>query len=498
MNAILALDQGTTSSRAIVFDLHGKSLGTAQQEFRQIFPKPAWVEHDAREIWQSQREVAAAALRIAQDQGATIAAIGITNQRETTVLWDRSTGEPVANAIVWQDRRTAPICESLFSDGHGERFRQKTGLVLDAYFSGTKLKWLLDQIPGARERAGRGELAFGTVDSWLIFKLTGGKVHATDVSNASRTLLCNIHTADWDDELLDILDIPRSVLPQIVSSSGIIGLTACEGLPPGIPIAGVAGDQQAALFGQACHQSGMIKNTYGTGCFMLMNTGQQAVTSANKLLTTIAWRLEDDLRPTYALEGSVFIGGAAIQWLRDGLGVISSASEVESLAASVPDSDGIVFVPAFAGLGAPHWDPYARGAILGLTRGTTKAHLARAALESIALQSADLADAMAKDASVPVTNIRVDGGASVNSLLMQMQADIARVTVTRPVVSETTALGAAFLAGLGFGVWSGIEEISKLWAKDRDFLPSQNVTAVEKFRARWIEGVRRASEWSNR
>jgi glycerol kinase len=496
MNAILSLDQGTTSSRAIVFDDQGHPLATAQREFRQIFPQPAWVEHDANEIWHSQRDVAALAIADAKLKGANIAAIGITNQRETTVLWDRATGEPLANAIVWQDRRTAGFCEQLIADGHERTFREKTGLVLDAYFSGTKLKWLLDHIPGARERAARGELAFGTVDSWLIFKLTGGKVHATDVSNASRTLLCNIHTADWDDDLLGLLDIPRSVLPQIVSSSGTIGKTSCEGLPAGIPISGVAGDQQAALFGQACHQPGMVKNTYGTGCFMLMNTGNTAVESRNRLLTTIAWRLDGDTQPTYALEGSVFIAGAAIQWLRDGLGLISNAGEVETLAGSVPDSGGVVFVPAFAGLGAPHWDAYARGTILGITRGTTKAHLARAALEAIALQSAELASAMSKDAAIPLVNIRVDGGASVNRLLMQLQADLAGVTVTRPVVNETTALGAAFLAGLGIGLWNGIGQIAAMWEKDCDFTPGMESSAVLRLQAAWAEGVRRAIGWS--
>ncbi len=497
MNAILSLDQGTTSSRAIVFDGAGKPLSLAQQEFKQVYPAPAWVEHDAREIWATQRDVAARALSKAMDLGAHISAIGITNQRETTVLWNRATGEPVANAIVWQDRRTAPTCEALVAAGRGPLFQDKTGLVLDAYFSGTKLKWLLDHVPNARERAARGELAFGTIDSWLIFKLTGGKVHATDVSNASRTLLCNIHTADWDAELLDLLDIPRSVLPQIFSSSGVVGTTDCEGLPAGIPIAGIAGDQQAALFGQCCHSPGMVKNTYGTGCFMLMNTGTTPVTSNNRLLTTIAWRLRDHAKPVYALEGSVFIAGAAVQWLRDGLGLIKSASEVEQLAASVPDSNGVVFVPAFAGLGAPHWDPHARGAILGLTRGTQKAHLVRAALEAIALQSAELAAAMAKDATTPVRNIRVDGGASVNALLMQLQADVAGVTVTRPVVNETTALGAAFLAGLGIGLWSGLDEIGRLWEKDRDFEPATDRSGIEQLQIQWNEAVKRTSGWAN-
>lgn len=497
MNAILSLDQGTTSSRAIIFDDLGRPIATAQREFRQIFPRPAWVEHDASEIWQSQQDVAIEAINRTNAGGVRIAAIGITNQRETTVLWDRSTGEPVANAIVWQDRRTAQHCERLIKDGHEKTFREKTGLVVDAYFSGTKLKWLLDNVPGARQRAARGELAFGTIDSWLMFKLTGGKVHATDVSNASRTLLCNIHTADWDDELLALMDVPRSVLPKIVSSSGVIGVTACTGLPEGIPIAGIAGDQQAALFGQACHRPGMVKNTYGTGCFMLMNTGATAVQSQNRLLTTIAWRLAGEAKATYALEGSVFIAGAAIQWLRDGLGLITAASEVEALASSVPDSGGVVFVPAFAGMGAPHWDAYARGTILGITRGTTKAHLARAALEAIALQSADLALAMSKDASLPMGNIRVDGGASVNGLLMQLQADLARVTVTRPVVHETTALGAAFLAGLGVGIWADTAEIAALWAKDRDFEPSMNSLDASRLLNAWHEGIKRSSGWAS-
>jgi glycerol kinase len=491
MNAILALDQGTTSSRAIVFDRNADALASAQREFRQHFPTPGWVEHDADEIWASQLAVAQEAIR--QRSEATISAIGITNQRETTVLWDRATGRPVAPAIVWQDRRTAADCDALNAAGHAPMIAEKTGLVIDAYFSATKLKWLLDHVPGARARALRGELAFGTVDSWLIFQLTAGKVHATDVSNASRTMLLNIQTLAWDDELLRLFDIPRSVLPQIVSSSAVIGHTACAGLPGGIPIAGIAGDQQAALFGQACHQPGMAKNTYGTGCFMLMNTGEQPMLSKNRLLTTVAWRIGN--KTHYALEGSVFIAGAAIQWLRDELKMIAHANEIEALAASVPDSGGVMFVPAFAGLGAPHWNANARAALLGLTRGSSRAHIARAAVEAIALQSADLADAMQSDAGVPLTELRVDGGAAVNNLLMQIQADLLGTSVVRPKVTETTALGAAYLAGIAVGYWRDEAEIAALWAKDRVFTPAADRQQVAVLRHRWQRAVKRSLDW---
>ena len=470
MKAILALDQGTTSSRALLFGRDGEILASAQREFTQHFPQPGWVEHDALEIWQTQCRVAAEVIAKSALADTDIGGIGITNQRETTVLWDRTSGLPLAPAIVWQDRRTAAFCEALKRDGMEECVREKTGLVIDSYFSGTKLNWLLNNIPGARQRAMRGELAFGTIDTWLIWQLSGGKVHATDVSNASRTMLCNIHTLTWDDELLRAMDIPRAVLPKIVSSSEIIGETACEGLPRGLKISGVAGDQQAALFGQACHRSGMAKNTYGTGCFMLMNTGDHPVVSKHKLISTVAWRLAD--KPAqYALEGSVFIAGAAVQWLRDGLGIIEKSSDVEALAASVPDSGGVVLVPAFTGLGAPHWDANARGAILGLTRGSTRAHIARATLESIAFQSAELATAMREDAGIALAELRVDGGAAVNDFLMQFQADLIGVNVVRPRITETTALGAAYLAGLAVGFWKTQEEIAALWVSERTFVP---------------------------
>ena len=501
MKAVLALDQGTTSSRALLFDHSGGVLATAQREFTQYFPQPGWVEHDAREIWLSQLKVASEAIaqcsRIAHI-APEIAAIGITNQRETTVLWDRKSGEPVAPAIVWQDRRTAAFCETLKSQGHESVIRAKTGLVVDAYFSGTKLKWLLDHVPQARERAARGELAFGTIDSWLIWNLTGGKVHATDVSNASRTLLFDIHRLEWDDDLLALMDIPRSVLPQIVSSSEVIGSTACEGLPARIPIGGVAGDQQAALFGQACHQPGMAKNTYGTGCFMLMNTGERAVVSRHRLISTVAWRLGKKFghQTHYALEGSVFIGGAAVQWLRDGLGIIGSSAEIEALAATVPDTGGVYLVPAFAGLGAPHWDPNARGAILGLTRGSTRAHIARATLEAIACQSAELVEAMRADAGFPLSELRVDGGATVNNLLMQFQADLIGVRVTRPKITETTALGAAYLAGLATGFWESPAEITALWARERTFVPGMTHEQAQAKLQKWRRAVERTRDWA--
>ncbi len=494
MKAILALDQGTTSSRALLFDRNGDILTSAQCEFSQHFPKPGWVEHDAMEIWQSQCRVAAETIGKSALAANDIGAIGITNQRETTVLWDRASGTPLAPAIVWQDRRTADFCETLKREGLEGTIREKTGLVIDAYFSGTKLNWLLEHIPGARQRAMRGELAFGTIDSWLIWQLTSGKVHATDVSNASRTMLFNIHTLTWDGELLRAMDIPRSVLPKIVSSSEIIGETDCEGLPRGIVIGGVAGDQQAALFGQACHRRGMAKNTYGTGCFMLMNTGDAPVTSTHNLISTVAWRLAG--KPAqYALEGSVFIAGAAVQWLRDGLGIIEQSSDVEALAASVPDSGGVMVVPAFVGLGAPYWDPTARGAILGLTRGSTRAHIARAAIESIAFQSAELAGAMREDADIPLAELRVDGGASVNDFLMQFQADLLGVNVVRPKITETTALGAAYLAGLAVGFWKTQEEIASLWVTQRTFVPKLTKSEADARIKSWRQAVERTKNW---
>ena len=494
MKAILALDQGTTSSRALLFNRNGEVLATSQREFTQHFPRPGWVEHDALEIWQTQRLVAAEVIAKSAIAANDIGAIGITNQRETTVLWDRASGLPVAPAIVWQDRRTAEFCEALKDAGLEIPIREKTGLVIDAYFSGTKLNWLLQHIPGARQRAMRGELAFGTIDSWLIWQLTAGNVHATDVSNASRTMLFNIHTLDWDEELLRAMDIPQSVLPKIVSSSEVIGTTACENLPRGIAISGVAGDQQAALFGQACHRRGMAKNTYGTGCFMLMNTGESPVASKAKLISTVAWRLEG--KPAqYALEGSVFIGGAAVQWLRDGLGIIEKSSDVEKLAASVPDAGGVVLVPAFTGLGAPHWDPTARGAIFGLTRGSTRAHIARATLESIAFQSAELAAAMREDAGFPMAELRVDGGAAVNDFLMQFQADLLGIKVVRPKITETTALGAAYLAGLAVGFWKTTEEIASLWAIDRTFVPDFSADKNGTRMAAWRHAVERTKNW---
>ncbi|HEY8245369.1 MAG TPA: glycerol kinase GlpK [Casimicrobiaceae bacterium] len=493
MPFVLALDQGTTSSRAIVFDAHGSVRASAQQEFRQIFPRAGWVEHDATEIWATQSGVMHEALAKAGVAAGDIAAIGITNQRETTVLWERASGRPIAHAIVWQDRRTASTCDALRDAGHAPTFLRKTGLVLDAYFSGTKLKWLLDHVPGARERAKRGELAFGTVDTWLVWNLTQGRVHATDPSNASRTLLFDIHRGVWDDELCALLDVPRAVLPSIVPSSGVCGTTSLGGTS--IPIAGIAGDQQAALFGQACHSPGLAKNTYGTGCFLLMNTGAKAVASSNQLLTTIAWQL--DGRTDYALEGSVFIGGAVVQWLRDGLKIIRSAHEVNALAASVSDNGGVYLVPAFAGLGAPHWDAYARGAMFGLTRGATGAHLARAALEAIALQSRDLLVAMQKDAGITLSGLRVDGGAAASDLLMQIQADLLGVPVVRPKVLETTALGAAYLAGLAVGYWKDAAEVGRNWQVDRTFEPSMSQERVAELVAGWEKAVERSKGWAD-
>ena len=493
MKYVLALDQGTTSSRAIAFDAAGQVVALAQREFRQIFPQPGWVEHDAREIWATQHAVALEAIEKA---GGEIAAIGITNQRETTLLWDRTTGEPVANAIVWQDRRTAGRCDELRRSGKAALIQRKTGLVIDAYFAGTKLQWLLDNVPGARQRAEAGELAFGTVDSWLLWKLTGGRLHGTDASNASRTLLFNLHTMQWDDELLALFGIPRAVLPQVLPSSGLLADTETSLFDAAIPIAGIAGDQQAATFGQACFAPGMAKNTYGTGCFMLMNTGAQPVTSRNRLLTTVGWQgPQVPHRTAYCLEGSVFMAGATVQWLRDGLQVIQSAPEVESLAAQVQDTGDVYLVPAFAGLGTPDWDGYARGTLVGMTRGTTRAHIARAALEAIALQSADVFDAMSRDARISLTELRVDGGASRNNLLMQMQADFLGVPVVRPQVTETTALGAAYLAGLATGFWRDAGEISGQWRADRRFEPRLGDAQRREKLARWRQAVERSKGW---
>ncbi len=494
MKAILALDQGTTSSRAILFGRDGTPIASAQQEFRQIFPRAGWVEHDPEEIWRTQRDVASQALAQAGLAGRDVAAIGITNQRETTVLWDRTTGRPIANAIVWQDRRTASRCDALRQAGREPFFTERTGLLLDAYFSGTKLEWLLDHVAGARERAERGELAFGTIDTWLLWQLTGGACQVTDATNASRTLLYDIHKGRWDEALLEELHIPQAVLPRVVPSSGEIGRTRCEGLPDGIPIAGIAGDQQAALFGQACYRPGMAKNTYGTGCFLLMNTGDRAPISHNRLLSTVAWERRG--HTTYALEGSVFIAGAAIQWLRDGLGIIARAPEVDSLAGTVPDSAGVCFVPALSGLGAPYWDPHARGTIVGITRGTTKAHIARATLESIAFQSVELIEAMASDSGIALTELRVDGGATASNLLMQMQADLLGVPVVRPRVTETTALGAAYLAGLAVGFWKDEAEIASLWSRDRVFEPTLSRDAAQARLAQWRRAVERARGWA--
>jgi len=492
MSYILALDQGTTSSRALLFDRDGRIKGAAQREFRQGFPKPGWVEHDPEEIWSSQAGVAVEVLGAAGVRARDVAAIGITNQRETTIVWDRKTGRPIANAIVWQDRRTADVCERLRSEGAEPLFRERTGLVLDAYFSGTKLAWILDNVDGARVRAEAGDLAFGTVDSWLLWRLTDGRLHITDASNASRTLMFNIHTLQWDDELLLALRVPRSVLPDVRSSSEIYGeVTATLGLQS-IAVAGIAGDQQAALFGQMCTSPGLTKNTYGTGCFMLQNTGAKAPASQHQLLTTIAWTRNGAAE--YALEGSVFIGGAVVQWLRDGLGIIRSSSEVETLALSVPDNGDVYFVPAFTGLGAPHWDQYARGAIVGLTRGTTAAHIARAALESVAFQSADLLDAMQADAGVRLAELRVDGGGARNDLLMQFQSDLIGVPVVRPEIIETTALGAAYLAGLAVGFWSG-DEVANQWRAERRFEPVMPATRVRDLRGRWMQALERAKSW---
>lgn len=486
---ILALDQGTSSSRAIVFDQAGNICSKAQREFRQIFPKSGWVEHDPHDIWISQASVIAEAISMIDINGLNIAAIGITNQRETTIVWDVDTEEPVYNAIVWQDRRTSEYCDSLKQEGLVATIHQKTGLMLDAYFSATKVKWILDNVPGARARAEKGKLRFGTVDSWLIWRLTRGQVHVTDVSNASRTMLFNINTLDWDDELLNLFGIPRSMMPEVKSSSEVYGHTCTTIFAHKVPIAGIAGDQQAALFGQMCIEPGMMKNTYGTGCFLLMNSGEKPILSKNNLLTTVAWKINDKV--TYALEGSIFVGGSVVQWLRDGLGIIKSSSEVEALAASVDNTDGVYFVPALTGLAAPWWDQYARGSITGISRGTTAAHIARAALEGIAFQTMDIVEAMTKDAGLELRGLKVDGGASGNNLLMQFQSDVLNAEVIRPKVIETTALGAAYLAGLAVGYWNGIDDIRKLWQVDRRFMPEKNAESVAKEIDGWHDAVKR-------
>lgn len=505
---ILALDQGTTSSRSIVFDKHGNIVSTAQKEFRQIFPQSGWVEHDAEEIWSTQFGTMAEAVAKANITMKQIAGIGITNQRETTVVWDRDSGLPIYNAIVWQDRRTAAYCDELNSKtmsvietGHArslpikEIIQQKTGLVIDAYFSATKLKWILDSVPGARANAEKGKLAFGTIDSWLVWKLSGGNIHVTDVSNASRTMLLNIHTCDWDDELLKLFNIPRSVLPEVKPSSKIYGTTGNIVPEIKLPIAGIAGDQQAALFGQMCTQPGMVKNTYGTGCFMLMNTGAKAIASKNNLLTTIAWQIDN--KTEYALEGSVFIAGAVVQWLRDGLKMIRNSTEVETLAATVNDSEGVYIVPAFAGLGTPHWNQHARGSIFGLTRGSSNAHIARAAIDSIAYQTYDVLKAMEADAGISIAELRVDGGATINNSLMQFQSDILNTKVIRPKITETTALGAAYLAGLAVGYWKNIDEIQKQWQVDKEFSPSMKDDKRNELVNGWQRAVKAAINWAN-
>jgi len=490
---ILALDQGTTGSTALVVDRDGAVVGRGYAELPQHFPQPGWVEHDPEDIWRTTLDAAARALACANAAASDVAAIGITNQRETTILWERTSGRPIANAIVWQCRRTAPLCDRLRADGLEPVFRAKTGLVLDAYFSGTKIRWLLDHVPGARARAERGELCFGTVDSWLLWRLTGGAVHATDVSNASRTLCFDIARLAWDPELATALGVPMAVLPEVRPSAGAFGETAKVGpLPAGIPVTGIAGDQQAALFGQACVVRGMAKNTYGTGCFLLLNTGDRLVPSTRGLVTTVAWRIGDVTQ--YALEGSVFIAGAAVQWLRDGLGIIASAAETQALAESVADTGGVYLVPAFVGLGAPHWDPYARGTIVGLTRGTTRAHLARAALEAIAYQSRDVLETMAEDAALPVGALRVDGGAAANDFLCQFQADVLDAPVLRPSVTETTGLGAAYLAGVGAGLWAP-EEIGRRWALEREFTPRMAAAARADGYAGWKRAVERSRGW---
>lgn len=486
---ILALDQGTSSSRAIVFDEYGQTKAVSQKEFTQIFPKPGWVEHNPMEIWSSQASVITEAITSIDINGLNIAAIGITNQRETTIVWDAETGEPVYNAIVWQDRRTSEFCDGLKRDGRTDLIRSKTGLIIDAYFSATKILWILENVPGARQKADEGKLRFGTVDTWLIWMLTRGEVHVTDVSNASRTMLFNIHTLEWDKELLQLFDIPESMMPQVKSSSEVYGYTKTTLFAHEVPIAGIAGDQQAALFGQMCTEPGSVKNTYGTGCFMLMNSGERPIMSSNNLLTTIAWKIGDKVN--YALEGSIFVAGSVVQWLRDGLGIIKSSSEIEALACSVEDNGGVYFVPALTGLGAPHWDQYAKGCIYGLSRGTTAAHIARAALEGIAFQTMDIVNAMQKDAGVTLKELKVDGGASRNNLLMQFQADILGTSVIRPTVTETTALGAAYLAGLAVGYWESIDHIKSQWGVETAFRPLATQERVEELKAGWADAIKR-------
>jgi glycerol kinase len=490
---ILAVDQGTTSSRAILFDKSGHIKSIAQKEFKQIYPQTGWVEHDPNEIWSSQAGVIAEAVTSVGLNGSSIAAIGITNQRETTVIWDRETGVPVYNAIVWQDRRTSDFCSELKNKGYEEKIRAKTGLLIDAYFSGTKIKWILDNVTGAREKAEKGKLAFGTIDSWLVWNLTRGRNHITDITNASRTMLFNIHTQEWDNELLELLDIPKSILPEVKSSSEIYGETGTTLFASKIPIAGIAGDQQSALFGQMCIQPGMLKNTYGTGGFLMFNTGEKPITSTNNLLTTVGWKI--DGKVSYALEGSIFIAGAVVQWLRDGLGIIKTSSEIENLANTVEDNGGVYLVPAFAGLGAPYWDQFARGTIFGMTRGTTSAHIARAALESIAFQTMDVLKAMESDSGIKVTELRVDGGATANNLLMQIQSDVIGIPLVRPKVSETTALGVAYLAGLAVGYWNGLDDISKQWEIDKKFTPQNHSQKINDMIKHWYKAVDRSKDW---
>lgn len=491
---ILALDQGTTSSRAIVFDHKGQIKSVAQKEFTQIFPQPGWVEHDPNEIWSTQASVAAEATVKIGANGTNIKAIGITNQRETTIVWDRESGEPVYNAIVWQDRRTAEFCERLRKDGHTDLIRSKTGLVIDAYFSASKIRWILDNVEGAREKAEAGKLAFGTVDSWLVWKFTRGHVHATDITNACRTMLFNIKTQEWDDELIEIFDIPKSMLPEVKQSSEIYGETTTTIFASKIPIAGIAGDQHAALFGQMCIEKAMVKNTYGTGCFMLMNIGDEFIESKNNLLTTVAWKIDGKIQ--YAFEGSIFIGGAVVQWLRDGLGIIRTSADVEKLAMEVETTDGVYFVPAFAGLGAPYWKPDVRGTIVGLSRGSKASHIARAALESIAYQTMDVLKAMEADAGMEIRELRVDGGATANDLLMQFQSNLLNCKVIRPNVVETTALGAAYLAGLAVGYWKSIEEIQQLWKAEKEFTPEADLTAVKQSIKGWKKAIHAAQSWT--
>jgi len=490
---IMSLDQGTTSSRAVLFNHKGEPVEIAQQDFEQIFPEPGWVEHNPIEIWESQISSAKKVLNLAEDSNQEVVAIGITNQRETTVVWDKNTGEPIYNAIVWQDRRTAKYCDELKANGKKESIKEKTGLILDAYFSATKLKWILDNVEGAREKANNNDLCFGTVDTWLVWKLTNGEKFITDVSNASRTMLFNIHSLEWDQELLDLFNIPRSILPEVKESSEIYGETSVTLFKKKIPISGIVGDQQAALFGQLCTEKGMVKNTYGTGCFLLMNTGEEPVYSKNNLLTTVAWKINGKVN--YALEGSVFVGGAAVQWLRDGLKIIDTAAEIEALASSVPDNGGVYFVPALTGLGAPYWDSYARGTIVGITRGTTQAHIARATLEGIAYQVYDIVSAMEADSNAKGTELRVDGGATGNNLLLQFQTDIFGFPVVRPNVQEITALGAAYLAGLAIGFWESIEELKSQWSINKTFKPEMETKKVEELLKQWHKAVSRSANW---